>query len=77
METFVIAVRSGYTGQNYASMRVLGLSSYYWSATSSPNLANQVARLAGYDFYFIASGIRPSNGPDDRWYAFPIRCLAY
>lgn len=70
-------VRSGYVYRNYGSVRSLGINGYGWSPTASPVHYSGSVKLTGYYLGLDDSGVYPSLGPDYRWHAFPVRCLAY
>ena len=73
----IIFVRSGYVHRHDGSARYLGVDGYHRSTTASPVYYDGSAGLPGYYLHFNASGVNPSDGPGNRWYGFPIRCLAY
>lgn len=77
MEIFVIAVRSGYIRRYGGSVRYLGISGDGWAITSSLVYGNGLSGLTGYTLDFYVSNVSSSNGPSDRWFGYPIRCLAY
>jgi len=53
----------------------MGYVGYDWSRTSVAYLSATSAY--SYWFEFTASESRPSNGPFNRWYGIPVRCLVY
>ena len=68
-------VRSGFVDLYYGSLRAFGIYGYGWSSSSVA--FTSVTSATAYGLHFNASGVYPSYGPDARWLAFPIRCLAY
>jgi len=54
-------------------LRNFGINGYGWSNTgvtySSATSAN------AYNLNFNASGVNPSNGPNNRWNGFPVRFI--
>ena len=66
-------VRSGTVPLNNGALRGYGESGWGWSrsavAYGSATSAN------AYPLYFNPSVVNPSNGPDLRYYGFPVRCL--
>ena len=68
-------VRSGDVHLTNGSLRLSGLIGYDWSRSA---VAYSSATLAySYWFEFNTSESRPSTGPHNRWYGFPVRCLVY
>ena len=70
----IIFVRSGYVHRHDGSARYLGVDGYHRSTTASPVYAAGSAGWTGYNLYFYASGVNPSDGPLNRWLGFPVRC---
>ncbi len=73
----IIFVRSGFIYYLYGSARDLSFASYYWSTTTSTVYDTGSNGIAGYYLRFNTSNVNSSRGPNDRYFAFPIRCLAY
>ena len=63
-------VRSGYIElpSTAGTLRNAGLNADYWSSRGSA-----AANAYGLGF---ATAVYPSNGPNNRWYGFPLRCLS-
>ena len=68
-------VRSGYVRVTYGSLRSLSLDSYTRSASSATYSSATDANT--YDFHFNASIVYPSLFPNNRYSAFPVRCLVH
>ncbi len=70
-------VRSGYIHMQYGPFWHKSARGFYWprSAGGYSSYVGDNAATA-YRLYFDASGVSPSNGPEDRWAGFPLRCLA-
>ena len=68
-------VRSGLVILHTGTLRYFGYHGYDWSRSS---VAYSSATSANaYGLFATASGVYPSNGPDLRYYGFPVRCLVY
>ena len=67
-------VRSGHVDLYSGSLRAFGLNGYGWSSAS--RTFTSVTSATAYNLDFNASGVRPSGGPHNRWFGFPIRCQA-
>ena len=66
-------VRSGNVDLNNGSLRFSGGVGYDWSRSA---VAYSSATSAySYWFEFTASESRPSTGPFNRYFGFPVRCL--
>ena len=65
-------VRSGFVILDYGSLRYFGINGYGWSSASQA--FTSVTSATAYYLGFGASGVHPSDGPDNRWDGFPIRC---
>lgn len=70
---FTLFVRSGdiYLTITAGTFRGAGQYGYVWSSRTSP-----ASSTLAYWFEFNATGVSPSSGPYNRWYAFPLRCLS-
>ena len=70
-------VRSGYIylPNTAGTFRVAGISGAWWSSRGADNIWGS-AGLGGYYLYFGATGVGPSDGPDNRYYGFSLRCLS-
>lgn len=68
-------VRSGHIDINDGRLWYAGISGYYWSLSAASKHADGSATPSAYGLYFNAGGVYPSNGPHNRWNAFPLRCL--
>ena len=62
-------VRSGLININASKLWGLGQNSDAWASASHPNA------IYAYLFVFDSGGANPSDY-NNRWYAFPLRCLA-
>ena len=64
-------VRSGYVhlALTTGTSRYAGDTGDWWSSRGD-------IAAGAYNFYFNATGILPSGGPSDRYFAFPLRCLS-
>jgi len=62
-------VRSGYIElpKTAGTLRNAGHNADYWSSRGS-------AATNAYNLEFNTA-VNPSNGPNNRWYGFPLRCL--
>lgn len=75
----VVFVRSGYInlpGVSGATYRNAGINGYDWSSRGSATRHDGAAIPSGYNLGFNATGVNPSNGPNERWHGFPLRCLS-
>ncbi len=71
-------VRSGLVyllGVRGATFRVAGNLGYDWSSRGSSVVAGGAAVPGAYRLEFNTA-VLPSYGPDERWRAFPLRCLS-
>ena len=71
-------VRSGNVnlpGVSGATFRNAGINGYGWSSRGSSTRNDGAAIPSGYNLEFNATGVNPSNGPNERWHGFPLRCL--
>lgn len=68
-------MHSGYIDPISGLLKSTGVNGYGWPlfATSS---AWGNTEFGAYYFNFGANGVSASNGPNFRWDAFPLRCLA-
>ena len=66
-------VRSGFVILDYGSLRYFGINGYGWSSASQA--FTSVTSATAYRLGFSASSVYPSDGPSNRWYGFPLRCL--
>lgn len=55
---------------------VMGNHGQFWPSRASSTRYDGAAIPGAYSFAFTASAVRPSHGPIERWYAFPLRCLS-
>ncbi len=62
-------VRSGYIHPGGGKSWAVGLTGHCWS------LRGDIISTS-YGLGFNAAGVIPSNGPHERLYAFPLRCLS-
>ena len=67
-------VRSGFVGLGSGFLGGFD-ASYGWSSLSV--VFTSVTSATACNLGLNASGVAPSNGPNFRWFGFPIRCLAY
>ncbi len=65
-------VRSGWVNLNNSALRSFGIYGYDWSRSSIAYSSATSAKAYYLDFH--ASGVYPSSN-DNRWLAFPVRCL--
>ncbi len=63
-------VRSGYVILHDGALSAMGRSSFGWSRSSS------YYPTARY-LHFNDPDMAPSDGPNNRWYGLPVRCLVY
>ena len=56
-------------------LRNAGQNGNWWSSRGADNVWGS-AGLGGYNLEFNANGVRPSNGPHNRYLGFPLRCLS-
>ena len=70
-------VRSGYVHLTVSAgnFRNAGKWGFDWSSRGTDSVWGS-AGLGGYNFSFSATGVNLSNGPDNRWIGFPLRCLS-
>ncbi len=68
-------VRSGYIRLDYDSLRNFSLTGYGWSNTATTYYGAGTWDANAYTLAFDAGTVYPSNGPNNRWQAFPVRCL--
>ena len=71
---FQVFVRSGNVNLNNGFLRNAGINGYDWSSMAAAFTSSTSA--TAYNLNFNASGLNPSNGPNNRWNGFPVRCLA-
>ena len=72
-------VRSGYVylpGVSGATFRGAGIYGHWWSSRASSTRYDGSAIPSAYYLVFDPSAVYPSDGPSDRWYAFPLRRLS-
>ena len=65
-------VRSGIVLLSHGSLRNFGINGYGWSSAS--RAFTSVTSATACNLGLNASGVAPSNGPNFRWFGFPIRC---
>lgn len=68
-------MRSGYININTGRLKVAGQNGYDWSSRASSTRWDGASVPSGYNLNFNATGVNPSNGPNERWHGFPLRCL--
>lgn len=68
-------MRSGYININAGRLKVAGQNGYDWSSRASSKRNDGASIPSGYNLNFNATGVNPSNGPNERWHGFPLRCL--
>jgi len=61
----------------YSVLRSFGRDSYVWSGIATSYNIVTPSSAKAYNFVFNVLGIYPSNGPWERYYGFPVRCLVY
>jgi len=68
----LIFVRSGFVDlpNTDGTLRYTGTNSDYWSSRS------YLTPIFAYYFDNNPDGVYSSGGPNNRWYAFPLRCLS-
>ncbi len=72
-------MRSGYIalpGVSGATFRFAGQYGYWWSSRGSSTRYDGVTTPSAYDLSFNATGVNPSDGPDNRWVGYSLRCLS-
>ncbi len=69
----LINVRSGVIDLNLGSLRLFGNIGNSWSRIAKA-YSSSISAYA-YILRFDASTVSSSYGPDNRWGAFPVRCL--
>ncbi len=69
-------VRSGYLIPNVGKSWDAGQYGYWWSSRGSSTRYDGVTTPSAYHLHFNATGVNPSNGPSNRYYGFPLRCLS-
>ena len=69
-------VRSGNLNPNDGKSWNAGINGYWWSSRGSSTRYDGVATPSAYNLNFNATGVYPSNGPHNRYYGFPLRCLS-
>ncbi len=67
-------VRSGYIGLLSDNFNSAGVAGYQWSSLASARRFTDSMIDSAYYFGFYGDGINPNNGPDYRWYSYPLRC---
>ena len=70
-------VRSGDLNPNDGKSWNAGLYGYWWSSRGSSTRYDGVATPSAYNLNFNATGVNPSNGPNNRYNGFSLRCLWY
>ena len=58
------------------TLRLAGQRGYWWSSRASSTRYDGSAIPSAYYLVFDPSAVYPSDGPSDRWYAFPLRRLS-
>ena len=53
-----------------------GANGYWWPSRGTSTRSDGIAVPSGYSLAFGASGVNPSYGPSERWFAFSLRCLS-
>ena len=69
-------VRSGAIHVQMGRLRSLNANGYDWSITASSKHFNRLSTPSSYYLNITIAEIDSSSGPDNRWDAFPLRCLA-
>ena len=71
-------VRSGsvYLPNTAGTFGYAGHSADYWSSRGSSTRYDGVSTPSAYRLLFNATGVYPSNGPNNHYIAFPLRCLS-
>lgn len=72
-------VRSGsvYLPNTAGTFGYAGHSADYWSSRGSSTRYDGVTTPSAYNLNFNATGVNPSNGPNNRYNGFPLRCLLF
>lgn len=65
-------VRSGLVDINIVCIRYAGIDGAWWSPSAASNIWGNAGLGANY-FRFYVTEVNPSNGPSNRWIAFPLR----
>ena len=69
-------MRSGSINIGNGHSGYVGVGGNYWPSTAASKRSDNSSVFSAYILGFAASGSYPSNGPDYRWFGFPLRCLA-
>ena len=72
-------VRSGYVylpGNSGGTFWLAGVDGYGWSSRGTSTRRDGAAIPSGRHLYFNTTGVNPSAGPNERFHAFPLRCLS-
>ena len=70
-------VRSGNLNPNDGKSWNAGQNGYWWSSRGSSTRYDGVTTPSAYNLNFNATGVNPSNGPNNRYNGFSLRCLWY
>ncbi len=54
-----------------------GQNGYWWSSRGSSTRYDGVSTPSAYNLNFNATGVNPSNGPNNRFNGFSLRCLIF
>lgn len=68
-------VRSGNLNPNDGKSWNAGINGYGWSSRAAAYISSTSA--TAYNLGFNATGVNPSNGSNNRWNGFPLRCLCF
>ncbi len=58
------------------ALRDDGIDGYWWTSHGSSKRFDNVSAPSAYNLNFDATRLYPSAGPDNRWFALPLRCLS-
>jgi len=71
-------VRSGYVNPSNSAgtFRDAGSGGFWWSSRGASTRYDGVTTPSAYRLHFGVTGVSTSNGPHNRYIAFPLRCLS-
>jgi len=71
-------VRSGFVNLAVSAdtFRYAGVNGIWWSSRASSTNASGTTMPSAYFLDFTASTVRPSHGPNTRYFGIPLRCLS-
>ena len=69
-------MRSGYVGPGDGKHWTANQWGFNWSSRASSTRYDDTTTPSAYNLHFSAKTVLPSNGPNERWHGFPLRCLS-